>query len=213
MSNKRIIMFILLSISLLTHVRCSELKDTDTNKQTKEETIPDDATGQSKQEEKDHTAEDPSSDTPYKMKHKPTPKPTPNPTANPTPNPTAEPTPSPTSVPTSTPTPNPTPQPTPVPTVIPTPEPTVVPTPTECNEGENQSVSCGINGRGLFPQTCTEGTWQDQGACNDHDICLDGAQRVLPTCETIAQLRKARQLLSIKETLRFFLTQTTMMIC
>jgi hypothetical protein len=47
----------------------------------------------------------------------------------------------------------------------------------ECEkEGETRDVACGLNGRGLKRETCTDGIWVSM-ECVDPDICIDGDTR------------------------------------
>lgn len=50
----------------------------------------------------------------------------------------------------------------------------------ECEDGAIRGVACGVNGKGLKPQSCAGGRWVDGGPCNDPDACKEGEVRSKP---------------------------------
>jgi uncharacterized repeat protein (TIGR03806 family) len=56
--------------------------------------------------------------------------------------------------------------------------PAETPTTTCTNGGTRPGTTpCGINNRGVIQQTCSGGTWTNNGTCLDPDVCLDGQTR------------------------------------
>src|SRR5690606_2262063 len=43
----------------------------------------------------------------------------------------------------------------------------------ECEEDETREFNCGHNERGAQAQICSEGSWEDDGECEDSDECAD----------------------------------------
>ena len=44
-----------------------------------------------------------------------------------------------------------------------------------CEPGAHREQTCGLNGRGNTPQTCTDGRWTDDSPCADPDQCVDAS--------------------------------------
>ncbi len=49
-----------------------------------------------------------------------------------------------------------------------------------CDDGERESVPCGLNGRGDQSRTCANGRWPALSACEDPDVCVDRAEQSEP---------------------------------
>ena len=46
-------------------------------------------------------------------------------------------------------------------------------------EGESRTIACGLNGAGSQQQTCDDGAWEDEGGCEDSDVCVNGDTRLV----------------------------------
>jgi hypothetical protein len=48
-----------------------------------------------------------------------------------------------------------------------------------CKDGDTQTRSCGLNGRGQLTLFCADGRWHE-ASCDDPDECVDGAIEIVP---------------------------------
>jgi hypothetical protein len=46
----------------------------------------------------------------------------------------------------------------------------------DCEDGAEEQLPCGLNGRGSQTRACLEGAWAPWGLCEDPDVCRDGVQ-------------------------------------
>ena len=46
-------------------------------------------------------------------------------------------------------------------------------------EGESRTIACGLNEAGSQQQTCTAGAWEDDGGCEDPDVCVNDDTRLV----------------------------------
>jgi alpha-tubulin suppressor-like RCC1 family protein len=52
----------------------------------------------------------------------------------------------------------------------------------ECSPEDSQDVACGLNTNGTQAQVCNDGAWENDGACNDPDECVNGSESSSESC-------------------------------